>query len=166
MDFFEVVTTRRSVRSYNGKPVPDDAVDKVLRAGMYAPSAHNRQPWRFVVVRERQALNAIMQAHPYSKALAEAPMCIVVCYDEAAGSKVPGVDCAAATENMLLCARSLGLASLWLSAYGFPHQDTVGSVIGLPEGVKVASLVVLGYSDAQPPQPDRYDPSVIHYDRW
>ena len=107
MDVFEALFTRRSIRKFTDEPVSDADLQLVLKAAMCAPSAHNKQPWHFVVVRDTALLSAIAERHPYAKMAAEAPVVVVVCANPEE-SKSPGYwqqDCSAALENMLIAAR-------------------------------------------------------------
>ena len=111
MDVFEALFTRRSIRKFTDEPVSDADLQLVLKAAMCAPSAHNKQPWHFVVVCDKTLLSAIAERHPYAKMAAEAPVVVVVCANPEE-SKSPGYwqqDCSAALENMLIAARGLSL---------------------------------------------------------
>ena len=110
------IFNRRSIRKYTGEAVPEEMIEQILRAGMAAPSAHNKQPWHFIVIDNKDTLLEIPKFHPYSNMLKEASHAIVVCGDstieESEGYWVQ--DCSAATENMLLMAQELGLGACWL----------------------------------------------------
>ena len=112
----DTIYDRRSVRKYLDKPVNPDLVDEILRAGMFAPSGCNKQPWHFVVFDEKQLVLEIESMHPYASALATAPVCIMVCGDtqKEMAKGFYQVDCSAAIENMLLAARALGLDTCWM----------------------------------------------------
>ena len=98
---------------------------------MMAPSAGNEQPWQFIVVTDRAVLDRIPQFHPHSKMVLEAPLAILVCgdlfYEEYKG--MWPMDCATATQNILLSARSLGLGSVWLGVYPKPLTDLMGASV-------------------------------------
>ena len=103
---------RTSVRRYTGAPVEPAQVEQMLRAAMAAPSACNQQPWEFYVTARRDTLNALSACSPYAQMLQTAPLGFVVCYRTAC--QVPAyaqIDCAAATENLLLMADALGLGA-------------------------------------------------------
>ena len=122
------ILERRSIRKYTGKPVSDELIEKLLRAAMAAPSAGNQQPWEFVVIKDRNTMDAVTEIHPYSLMLKEAAFAIVVCAD-LEKEKHQGYwpqDCAAATENILIEAQYLGLGAVWLGVY--PREDRVEGV--------------------------------------
>ena len=109
MDALETLFTRRSIRQYTDAPVSDADLAVLLKAAMAAPSANNRQPWQFLVVRDQARREALARVHPYAQMAPKAPLCIVVC-GEPAREKTPGFwvqDCAAAVQNILLAARAL-----------------------------------------------------------
>ena len=153
MDFFEVLTTRRSIRSFLPDPVTQEERDILIKAGTLAPSAMNRQPWSFILVDQRDLLQAIAERHPHAQFAARAPLAIVVCATpaEAAGGFWPQ-DCAAATQNILLAARALSLGSVWCGLY--PAEDLVPSVaaftaqpveVSVPELLHVQESLVRAY---------------------
>jgi nitroreductase len=169
MEAFEAMLTRRSVRSYSDRPVPDELVEKLLRAAMAAPSAGNEQPWHFIVVRDRAQLVAAAAAEQYGGMIAQSQVAIVVCGDtrlvEHEGFWVQ--DCAAATQNLLLAAHDLGLGAVWVGTY--PREERVEglrTVCGLPEDLVPFSVVPVGYPAQQPAPVDRFDPSRVHQDRY
>ena len=163
------VLSRRSIRKYTSEPVPDDVVERLLRAAMAAPSAGNQQPWQFVVIRDRATLTAITEVHPYSTMLPGAPAVILVCGD-AASCKWPQMweqDCAAATENLLIEAEVLGLGAVWLGVH--PLEERVRGIralLGIPESVVPFAIVPLGHPAESKPPSDRYDAARVHRERW
>jgi nitroreductase len=165
----ETILTRRSIRRYTGRPVPDDVVTQLLRAAMAAPSAANQQPWQFIVVRNPKVLEAIASASPYSGMTKEAQVAVVVCGDLARES-TPGYwvqDCAAATENLLIAAHGLGLGAVWLGFY--PREERIEAlrgILGTPESIVPFCVVPIGYPAEDPGPVDRFDPARIHLDRW
>ncbi len=165
----ETILTRRSIRKYTGRPVSDELVTQLLRAAMAAPSAANQQPWQFVVVRDQGVLEAIASASPYSGMTKQAQVAVVVCAD-LSREATPGYwaqDCAAATENLLLAAHSLGLGAVWLGFY--PREERVAAlaeILGTPENVVPFAVVPIGYPAEDPGPVDRFDTSRIHLERW
>jgi nitroreductase len=167
MDALEVIFTRRSIRRYTNEPVAADDIKTILEAGMNAPSANNRQPWSFIVVDERAKLNAIMEVHPYSRMLAEAPLAIIVCSDASAANKFWQQDCAAATENILLSARALDLGTVWMGVYpDLKRAKDIAALFGVPEGVEPMCVIAVGHPAEQKGRVDRYDEGKVHKNGW
>lgn len=162
---------RRSVRRYLQTDVADSVVLDLIKAAMAAPSAGAKDPWRFVVVRDRATLEQIASALPNGKMLVEAPLGIVVCGDLAAahGGQLSYLlqDCSAAIENLLIAAPLLGLGACWLGVH--PRQDRVTAltrILALPEGVLPVSGIALGYPEETPPPRTRYRQEYVHFGRW
>jgi len=167
MNALDVIFTRRSIRQYTDEPVTEEQVKTLLEAGMNAPSANNRQPWHFIVVDAREHLNAIMEVHPYSAMLSQAPLAVVVCADVTRSERYWQQDCAAATENILLAARALGLGSVWLGVY--PKEDRTEGITGLfnlPEHIRPLCVIAVGHPAEEAGRVDRYDPSKVHRNMW
>jgi nitroreductase len=169
MDAMDALLTRRSIRKYTDRPVSDDLVTQLLRAAMAAPSARNQQPWEFIVVRDRQQLEAIATAQPYAGMARDAQLAVVVCADldrvESEGFWIQ--DCAAATENLLVAANALGLGAVWSGTY--PREDRVSRIsalFALPPNVIPFAVVPVGYPADQPGPADRFETSRIHIERW
>ncbi len=169
MDTLEAIHSRRSVRRYEDRPVPEELVRKLLAAASSAPSARNQQPWQFVVIDDRQILAEIAVVNPNAQMARRAPLGILVCGDLGLETS-PGywvVDCAAAVENMLLAAHALGLGAVWTGVY--PRQermDGLRRIAKLPDGIMPHSLVVFGYPAEQPPPQDRFRPERVHRNTW
>ena len=161
---------RRSVRSFLSKPVSDTTLERILRAGMEAPSAHNRRPWEFIVINTEEDLKAIAGMSPYAKMASSAAAAIAVCVNLDLGAAADAADTwwvqdlSAATENILLQIVEEGLGGVWLGWY--PDQDRVGAFsrrFGLPGNIVPFSVVVLGYPDSALEKADRFDPCRVHY---
>ena len=158
---------RRSVRTYTDRDITPDEEERLLRAGMQAPSAGNERPWHFVVIRSRDTMQKINESQPYAKMLEKAPLCIAVCGDRRAQSFPFDFwvqDCSAAIQNMLLEAEHLGLGGVWLGiAPVEDRMEAVHQLLALPQGVRVFALFALGHPAESRPQADRFDPSRIHF---
>ena len=163
------IATRTSVRSYLEKPVDAATVEKLLRAGMAAPTAVNRQPWHFVVVNEKSQLEALSKTNPYSSMLENAPLAIVVCGDmkkalEGNAREFWVQDCSAATENILLAANALGLGAVWTGAYPSEERcSAISEVLKLPENLIPLNIIVIGYPDGVNEPKDKWKPENISY---
>ncbi len=167
-DVFEVIHNRKSVRQYQEKTVPDEKIETMLRAAMAAPTARNIQPWQFYVITSREVLNQLAESLPYAKMLAHAPMAIVVAGDTQKGNPNEEqihnwtLDCAAATQNLLLAAEAQGLGAVWTGVY--PYQlriDAVNKALNLPDHIVPLNIIPVGYpkEDVQPK--DKWDPEKI-----
>jgi nitroreductase len=169
VDTLEAIKTRRSVREYQDRAVPENVINQLLAAAMAAPSARNQQPWEFVVITDREILKQISGINPNAQMAAHAPVAILVCGNLALET-APGywvVDCAAAIQNLLLCTHALGLGAVWTGTYpNEERMDGYTTLLDLPEQVIPHTLVVVGYPTQQPPPQDRFKPERIHYNGW
>jgi nitroreductase len=169
MEALEAIFTRRSIRSFTPQPVSADMIETLLRAAMSAPSACNQQPWHFVVVTDRATLDAIPAIHPHAGMARQAALAILVCADPHLET-CPGYwpqDCSAATENILLAARALGLGAVWTGVY--PGEERIAAFrkfFGLPDHVIPLSFIPIGYPAEPAHAVDRYHADRIHPDRW
>jgi nitroreductase len=171
MDAIEAILKRRSIRKYTDEAVTDEQVEMLLRAAMAAPSAGNKQPWHFVVVRDQALREAFTEFQPYSAMLREASVGILICGDTelelelAVGYWVQ--DCSAATENLLIAANALGLGAVWLGIT--PRADWVTqtkALFGLPGNVVPLGMVSVGHPAEEKEPADRYQAERVHHDKW
>jgi nitroreductase len=169
MEAMEAILGRRSVRKYSEKPVTDEQVKHLLEAAMAAPSAHNKQPWHFIVVRDRATLLEIPKFHNYSKMLEQAALAIIVCGDLEleGGTGFWSQDCSAATQNILLAAKATGLGAVWLGVY--PNENLVKGVkelLRIPEKVVPLCIIAVGYPLEEKPPGNRYRDDRVHRNTW
>lgn len=152
------IATRTSIRDYEARPVEKEKIEKMLRAAMAAPTAMNKQPWHFVVVDQRNVLDALAGANPYAKMLKKAPLAIVVCGNtdkmiEGGGRDFWIQDASAATENLLLAAHAMGLGAVWTGAYPSEVRCiSISKVLSLSDNLIPLNMIVVGYP-AEHPQP-------------
>jgi nitroreductase len=160
---------RRSIRRYTEQEVTNEQVMELLKAAMAAPSAWNGQSWEFVVLRDKKVFEKIMQVHPYSKMLKEASVAIVVC-GKTTKENMDGFwvqDCAAATQNILLMAKHMGLGAVWLGVYPTKERVTdIKAIIDMPKTVIPLCIVSIGYPAEVKSVENRYNESKVHFDRW
>lgn len=164
------IMTRTSVRDYTDTPVSEATIDTLLRAGMAAPTAGNKQPWKFIVVNERAILDSLAQGNWRPAAKAQAA--IVVCGDTT--NTFPGEgkdywvqDCSAATENILLAAHAVGLGAVWCGCYPISERvEMVKTTFAIPDSIIPLSVVMLGYPTGPQEPKDKYKPENIHYNKW
>ncbi|PWM29159.1 MAG: nitroreductase family protein [Verrucomicrobia bacterium] len=173
MDSQNAIFTRASVRSYDpSKRADAGQIREVLAAAMSAPSAMGRRPWEFVVATRPELLERIMQIHPYCSSLGDAGCAIIVCGNLDAQYKTPAggyyvYDCSAATQNLLIRAKELGLDTCWCAiAPEKGRIDAFRRLFGIPENVEPMALVILGYA-AEPVRRERtFEEEKVHMQKW
>lgn len=158
---------RVSIRKYKDKPVEEEKIIEILRAGMQAPSAANQQPWEFYVVTDKEKIIELSKSHIYAGCAAGAPVVIVPVYrTKCLIPSYAHIDMSIAQENMWLMTDSLGLGGVWLGVAPLQERmDAVREILDLPEDLEAFSIFVLGYPDEERPQEDRFDEERIHYVR-
>ncbi|MDI6701156.1 MAG: nitroreductase family protein [bacterium] len=168
-ELIRFLRTRRSVREYQNKDIEDKIIFEIIKSAMYAPSAHNKQPWEFFIVKNREKLNEIAKNHPYAKMLKKAPLCIVVLANtkKQPDSGYFSQDLSAATMNILLASWAYGIGSCWIGVYPKNERiEIVRNVLKIPEGFVPFSIVSLGYPKENPQTVERFDEKRIHTDIW
>ena len=173
MELQEAIKGRRSIRHFKKQNIPEETITQLIEAASYAPSAGNIQPWQFIIIRKpaikkKLAESALNQAH-----VEQAPIVIVVCADEKRSSMGYGTrgktlyclqDTAAATQNILLTAHSLGLGTCWTGAF---NEDEAREAVNAPEGVRPVAIISVGISSGNPKQRSRRLLSQItHFDSF
>lgn len=171
------IMNRKSIRSFTDQPVPDEAIRLILKAGMSGPSACNCRPWSFIVVKDRDRLNAMADAKKqYSDLLRKAAFAVLVCGDlNRALHEAPEywiIDGSAAIQNMILAAHSLGIGSCWVGIW--PREENIrpqAELFQLPETALPHSIVAFGYPKESenfgtPRQKPEWDESQVHFERW
>jgi len=169
MDLFEIILTRRSIRQYTSEPIDKEVQKKLIQAAMQAPSAHNTQAWQFVVIDDQTILREISNFHPYAEMLKHAPLAIAICGDNNLEKTVEylALNCAAATENILLAAHSFSLGAVWLAIYPRKRRiKDLRNLLKLPKDIIPISLVAIGHPKEFKEKDDRFKPEKIHYNRW
>ena len=171
MDALETILTRRSTRRFSNEPISDEMIHTLLDAAMSAPSACNQQPWHFIVVKDRSLLDKIASVHPCAKMCAQAPLSIVPCADPDLQTKIGKdfwiQDLSAATQNILLAARSLELGAVWCGVY--PRKDNekhIREIFQIPINIIPFAVIAIGYTDVQQIPVDRYKTDRAHTDIW
>jgi len=171
METFEAITSRRNVRSYQDRPIPDDDLRQVLEAARRTPSSRNAQRWDFVVVRDRdqlQDLSAVWQGARHVPGSAATIALIAPEPDEGRKRESIVYDLGQVTMSIMVAATDLGIGT----AHSSVHDQAVAQqVLGFPEGYFCAYLIAMGYPADRPLRPIR-EPArrsfddVVHFDRW
>lgn len=166
METIEIIHKRRSIRKFNSLPVSEEEIQTILSAGMTAPSAMNKQPWRFIVITDEAVKKEIVKISKYAQMALQAPVSILVCGDEDVSfSDYWRVDCSACIQNMLLASCALNIGSVWT---GIDDEMAGGyaKYFNLPKNIKPHSLIVFGHSDLPFEVKDYFDKSKIHNNKW
>ncbi len=170
MNVREAIKLRKSVRAYLDQPIEEEKLVTVLEAGRLAPSASNRQEWRFIVVRDPGTRAKLVDAANRQRFVGEAPAVIVACA-ETDGHVMRGglpcfpIDVAIALDHITLAAVEVGLGTCWIGAFSEP---AVKAILGIPEAIRVVALMPIGY----PADPTAIEKqrlpfnAVVRYDRW
>ena len=145
MECLEVIKKRRSVRSYKNKPIAKDILEKLVDAARFAPTARNVQPWEFVVITDKAVLNKIAQLAENGRFVAGCAACIAIFCAE---TKYYLEDGCAATENMLIAATALGIASCWVAGDKKPYCSDISNLLHVPSTFKLVSIISLGYPES------------------
>jgi nitroreductase len=173
MELQEAIKGRRSIRKFKKQKIPAATITKLIEAASYAPSAGNIQPWEFVIVTNPAIKKKLTEAARNQANVEEAPTVIVVCADEKRASLGYGTrgrtlyclqDTAAATQNILLTAYSIGLGTCWIGAF---NEDEAKEAVKTPEGIRPVAIIPVGYPDETPRRRSRKILSqVTRYDRF
>ncbi len=161
---------RRSIRRYQKKAIPDETLRTILRAGMYAPSAGNEQPWEFIIIRSREMLQALCNAHPHAKALLSCDTAIALCGNlsrQKYSVQYWILDCAMAGQNIMLEAHELGIGSVWLGVYPCEYRtENIAHILNVPKDVIPLGIIALGYIEEALKVPERYCEGKVHWEKW
>lgn len=178
----DVIMTRTSIRSFTGDPVSKEQLETILKAGMAAPTAMNGQPWRFVVVTDKEKIAQVFASGFRGEMFTQAGAVIVVCgqttqmrkpfgQPDAPEQEQPNMfwfeDCSAAAENILLAAKALGLGAVWTA--GYPAQERIepiAATLGIPEKVVPLCIIPVGVPAENPEPKDKWKPENIHWEQW
>ena len=158
MELLEGIYSRRSVRSFTDEDVADDQVMEILRAGSWAPSGLNNQPWRFVTVRDKDMRSALAVHTRYSRIIEGAPLSIVVFCDRQAmyNDVKDHQSIGACIQNMLLAAHALGLGAVWLGEI-LKSAEKVRKLFALPEQMELMAVVAVGHPKERSQSSSRKD---------
>ena len=173
MDVLEAIRNRRSIRAFTDKPVTDNEIEQLIDAARMAPSAGNIQPWEFIIVRDPQVKHGLCEAALNQTFIEQAPVVIVVCVNpvqsaQGYGSRGMNLYClqdtAAATQNILLAAHAMGLATCWVGAF---NEERAREVLAVPKELRPIAIIPVGHSAEKPRvRPRRQLNEIIHHDTY
>lgn len=173
-DLYNRIITRTSIRNYTDQSIDDNDIHMILEAGMSGPSCANTRDWQFIVIADPIKLRGMANANgKYAKPLLNAPLAVLVCGDLTNAYKEAQeywiIDCAIACQNMVLCAHSLGIGSVWLGTW--PQMERVSNqakLFDLPNHIIPHSVISFGYPAEEDNKiaKEKYDSSLVHYEKW
>ncbi|MGD9127471.1 MAG: nitroreductase family protein [Planctomycetia bacterium] len=170
MNVYEAILARKSVRAYQNREVSDEILDRILDAARMAPSASNRQEWRFVVVRDPEMREKLAEAARRQMFIAEAPVVVACCAETdghimSCGEACYPIDVAAAIDHLTLAAVEEGLGTCWIGAF---NQAKVKELLNIPPEIQVVELLPLGYPADPTPKPKQrlQLEEIVHHETW
>jgi nitroreductase len=170
-DRLSFIFKRRSVRKFTNEAVTESQLEDLLEAAMSAPSAVSKDPWRFIILRDKQNLKAVSEFLPNGKFLADAPLGIIICgdikmaHDNSLSYMLQ--DCAACIENLLLATSALGLGACWLGVH--PRTDRIENIskyCELPSNVIPLSVIAIGHPESVPTPRTRFNKDYVKREIW
>jgi len=169
MELWEAIRNRRSIRKYKDQPVEEEKLARVLEAGRLAPSAGNRQEWKYVVVQDARVRQKLVEAANGQQFVGEAGVCLVCCavggeHVMSCGQASYPIDVAISVDHMTLAAVEEGLGTCWIGAF---QEPAVKELLSIPEEVRVVALLPLGYPDMEPkPRRRKAMEEIVCQERW
>jgi nitroreductase len=169
MDVIEAINKRKSIRKYKNTEIDDEKLKKILKSAQIAPSAANRQEWKFIVVKNKETRDELVDAAHGQKFIGQAPVTIVACSTEServmpCGQYAYTVDLSIAVSFMILEATELGLGTCWLGAF---DEEKVKRILNIPDEIRVPAMFTLGYSDENPtPRPRKALDDIVCYEKY
>lgn len=165
----DIILTRRSIRKYKpGVKITKEQLDYMLKAAFTAPNASNKQPWQFLIAESDEAKAKILKVHPYCGFLKEASLAILVLGNTDINADFWAVDCAIASENIMLAANYLDLGTCLCC--GYPVADIMTGIakeFNLPDNIKLFGVIVVGEADEEKePAFDRIDMKKVHFNEY
>ncbi len=163
-EFIRILKERRSVREFSDKAIEKRILEEIIDCARLSPSARNIQPWKFIVVTDKEKLAKISEHMEYGSFIKDAAACIVVCGDKSVKRYVE--DCCLASENIMLSAKSLGIGSCYVAALG-KDVDHAREVLEIPEDYEIVCFIPLGYFEKNPePHDKKKMEDVIRWERF
>ncbi len=169
MNVMEAIRQRRSIRAYQDRPVEEEKLQAVLEAARLAPSASNRQEWRYIIVRDAAMRSQLAEAANGQKFVGEAPVVIVACaktdgHKMTCGEACYPIDVAISLDHITLKAAEEGLGTCWIGAF---DQPAVKKLLNIPEDIRVVELMPLGYPAYEPAERSRLSlDEIVVQEKW
>ena len=169
MKIIDVIEKRRSVRAYTDQPVEREKLERLLESARLAPSASNRQEWRFVVVTDAEHRKQLAQAANNQQFVAQAPVVIAACAEHdghvmRCGQLCYPIDVAIALDHITLQAVAEGLGTCWIGAF---HEPPVKQILKIPDEITVVEMLTVGYPADEPRPKSRLSlKDIVHWETW
>lgn len=163
MDSIEAIKTRRSIRRYKDIPVAKQAIESIVDAARYAPTARDVQPWVFIAVTQKEHLRELGRLADHGPFIADCAACIAVFCED---TKYYLEDGSAATQNIMLAARSFGIGSCWVAGDKKPYAYQIARILAVPAEYRLVSLVSLGYPSSEEEFSDKPRKQLQDLLRW
>ena len=171
-DTLDSIFNRKSVRKYSDRVIDDESLQLLIDAAMQAPSAVNRQPWEFVVIKDQEMKEKAAACNPYASFAKNASAIILVCGNMEKALPGPSQimwvqDCSAASENLLIAAQSLGLGAVWTGVYPSPDRmNALEKLLNLPDNILPLAMIPVGYPESEKSNHKKVNPVTVHYNGW
>jgi len=163
-----LVMKRKSIREFKPEGITEEQITTLLKSGMQAPSAHNQQPWEFIVIDDKEILNKMSKMSKGSWPLAQAPLAIVTMMRESDKSpRMIPQDLSAVTQNILLEAVNLGLGAVWIGVFPLEERlEFVSNILDINGSVQPFSIIAVGHPLKEKEMTYRYDENRVHRNGW
>jgi len=169
LNVLEAIFTRRSIREFTAQKIEDDQIELLLKAGSYAPSAENKRPIDYILIRDRDTLNEVSSILPRGKMIKNSGCAVVVTGDNEA-QKQKGFlieDGSASIQNILLAAHGINLSAVWCGVYPISKfVKELRSTLKIPEHIIPIGVVAIGYPDEEKVLANRFDKKKVHFESW
>ena len=166
MDVLTLLKTRRSIRKYLSTPVEDEKVKQCLEAARWAPSASNKQPWEFLIVKNQIVRDKLAELHPYAKFVTESPVVFVPLTNPKIHPKYHQSDTALATIQFMIMAHALGLGTCWAGVIETSFEKDIKKLLNIPDYLHILAIVALGYPDQERESTRKELDTLIHWETY
>lgn len=170
MNIIKAIMSRRSIRKFKNTPITDDKIQILLEAAMNAPSAGDGRPWHFVVIKDREKLDALAENVDNGNDMFKQAQAAILIVGDATKEGFPGFypqDCSCAAQNIYLAVHALGLGTVWVALWNVkPRIDGLRAIIDVPEHLEPFAIFPIGEPNEVLGEDYRFDKTKVHYENW
>lgn len=166
MDTLELLKSRRSIRKYKSTPVEDEKINLCLEAARWAPSASNKQPWEFIIVKDIEMRMKLAEIHTYAKFVAESPVVFVALTNPEIHPKYHMSDTALTILQFMIEAHSIGLGTCWAGVIGTNFEPQLKQLLNVPLHMNILGIVALGYPAEERTSQRKSLDEIVHYEKY